>query len=268
MLETPSPLIVVGPSMAVSSSGVSGRVAVCDKRSSNDRPVTTGRVVKTKVEVDTNDRSKSDDNLVDRGCASLSVRFCRTVAIRQTLHHRNYTPQEMKACWYQSYEIREIRTTCIVQIQKSVYQGYYYGGYCDDDDEDTDDDTDDEESICWRGLESYKPEAQERKRRLRRETADAVFDVEDSGDDSITIAKMYSALTWNPQLLANLVGLRDQFEAKLCYTTTTTTAASSGNQKATKKQQQMLISRCRLIQRNHVDPTKRPNDEAPNSVPK
>eukprot|EP00339_Tiarina_fusa_P024946 CAMPEP_0117069168 /NCGR_PEP_ID=MMETSP0472-20121206/48493_1 /TAXON_ID=693140 ORGANISM="Tiarina fusus, Strain LIS" /NCGR_SAMPLE_ID=MMETSP0472 /ASSEMBLY_ACC=CAM_ASM_000603 /LENGTH=150 /DNA_ID=CAMNT_0004791557 /DNA_START=93 /DNA_END=542 /DNA_ORIENTATION=+ len=42
------------------------------------------------------------------GASSRPVRFSRTVTVKQTLHVRDYTPEEVLACWYDRFESEEI----------------------------------------------------------------------------------------------------------------------------------------------------------------
>jgi hypothetical protein len=68
-----------------------------------------------------------------------SVRFSRTLTVKQTLHVRDYTPEEASACWYDRFEFEEI-----VNEAKFVVSLY--------------DDPDllvDENKYPRRGLESY-----------------------------------------------------------------------------------------------------------------
>eukprot|EP00536_Pseudo-nitzschia_multiseries_P000424 jgi/Psemu1/300049/fgenesh1_kg.5_\ len=180
MFETPYALkaVDVDPPTTVSRN----RVSFCEERYSNDCPAATERFVQAR---NTNKHdSKTDDTVIDDGCKPLSVSFSRNVTIRQTLHHLNYTSHEINECWYKPWEIDEIRAECIRDIERWLNRDVGI----------EDDKTDCGEPCCLRGLESYEPKTYRRKHRLRQRAAKAVFDIENNGGDSTTIANMYSAL--------------------------------------------------------------------------
>lgn len=153
-----------------------------------------------------------NDESADNNGASRSVRFCRTITVRRTRSCLDYTRRQIKACWYQRWEIDEIRSNCAKDLQRWSKR---CNGENDNDKDETE--TDDEPCCCLRGLESYEPLAKKRKRRLRTKAAFAVFDIEDGGGDDAAIAAYYSAVTSRCQILANVVGLRDQREAESFY---------------------------------------------------
>lgn len=171
----------------------------------NDCPTAaTEPCIKAKVDEcdDDDDDDTQENNGVDEGSSSLSVHFCRTITVRGTYHHRNYSRREKVACWYQPWELAERKKGCIKQIERWQNDG---------------EDQTDDESYCSRGLESFEPMATRRKRKLRRKAQNTVFAKQYVGADDMIIAKDYLAVTSRSQMLANIVGLRDQLEAESCY---------------------------------------------------
>jgi hypothetical protein len=128
-----------------------------------------------------------------------SVRFERTVTVRFTRSHRDYTPRQIKDCWYQSYEHQEIKEQCVDDLE-TAFDREMAGDEIDENDE----------KFCMRGLESYDEVAHKEKHRLRAEAANTVFIAEDDGCDDITIAEEYAEVVARSQTWANIVGLRDQ----------------------------------------------------------
>mmetsp|Transcript_14612 Transcript_14612/g.30275 ORF Transcript_14612/g.30275 Transcript_14612/m.30275 type:complete len:216 (+) Transcript_14612:2113-2760(+) len=145
-----------------------------------------------------------------------SVGFSQSVKVRLVRSHSEYTIEQKKACWYEQWEMKEIRSNCVRQIKiarnklsstNSNEDGDHQADCCDDDDD----------IVCLRGLESYLPLANKQKLRNRREASDMVFDVEDEGGDDVEIARCYSSVTSRSQIWANVVGLRDARDAESVY---------------------------------------------------
>ena len=192
-------------SKSVTSLLSSDGVLFLDKDYINDCPTAaTEPCIKVKADEcdDDNGNDTQENNGVDEGSSPLSVHFHRTITIRGTRHHRNYTRHEKIACWYQPWEFAERKENCIQDIKR----------WQDDGEDQTDD-----ESYCSRGLESLEPVAARQKRKLRQKTENTVFVNQYIGADDNTIAIDYSALTSRSQMLANFVGLSDQREAESCY---------------------------------------------------
>ena len=141
------------------------------------------------------------------------VRFARSVTVRFTRSHHDYTPRQIKDCFYQDYELREIRAKCGEDLQR--FRNTKENG-ADDDLQDANiygDNDDENDTCCIRGLEIYEDSLYRRKRMLRAKAANRVFDAEDDGCDEITIANEYSEVAARSQTWANIVGLRDQRDA-------------------------------------------------------
>jgi len=47
---------------------------------------------------------------------SKTVRFSRKVKVRKTRSHLDYTPRQIKNCWYQQYEIDKIKDSCFYEV--------------------------------------------------------------------------------------------------------------------------------------------------------
>jgi hypothetical protein len=140
-----------------------------------------------------------------------SVRFERSVTIRFTQSHHDYTPREIKDCFYQCYELREIKAKCAEDLRRFRKK--------ENGDDQADEIYDDDETCYIRGLETLEEVTHERKHRLRAEAANKVFDAEDDGCDDITIAREYSLVAAQSQTWANIVGLRDQRSRERTHTT-------------------------------------------------
>ena len=133
------------------------------------------------------------------------IRFRHSVAVRFIRSRRKYTPQQIRSCWYQSHEFREIAEECIQDLHKKIQN-------------DADDQTEiEDETFCIRGLENYIESAQQQKHWIRAEAANAVMNAADYGCDEITIAREYTAVADQAQRWARFVGLRDQRYAESIY---------------------------------------------------
>jgi hypothetical protein len=133
-----------------------------------------------------------------------SVRF-RSIetTTRFTLSRNDYTPEEIKATWYQDEEYSKISKDCCTQI-KEMENGEIF--------KDT--------QYCSRGLESHTKLATISKTQNRKNATDAVLAEQDEQrrlgvvDDEARIAHRYHQGTSSCQLWANTVGLRDQRAAE------------------------------------------------------
>lgn len=147
------------------------------------------------------DGETSTEQNLDSLETTFSVRFERSVTIRFTRSRRDYTPRQLKDCWYQPSELQDIRSSCSEDIRKTE-------DLREQQREDTTDDT-----CCVRGLESHDELAHKQKFRLRAEAAGTVFNAEEHGCNEKQIASRYSEVTARSQTWANVLGLRDQREA-------------------------------------------------------
>lgn len=131
------------------------------------------------------------------------VRFSRSVIVRFTRSHRDYTPRQIKDCFYQYYELQDIKEKCFDDLRRHMF-----GEENDDTKNKESDDT-----YCLRGLENFDEWSNKQKHKLRAEAALKVFDAEDDGCDEITISREYASVTARSQTWANIMGLRDQRDA-------------------------------------------------------
>lgn len=177
------------------------------------------------------------------------VRFSRKVVVRNTRSHHDYTPRQIKNCWYQQYEIEVVRDECLRDIQRNQkwkkkkmkqlrkLQQHQHeeqeeflpsssssslSSLCDDTTNKSNvdklytttvDSDDGSGVVCMRGLESYEPVALKRKKQLRMKATRIVFDVEDDGGDDLTIAEYYTSVTQHCVVVAHLVALQDERDA-------------------------------------------------------
>lgn len=117
--------------------------------------------------------------------------------MRLVRSHHDYTPNEIKDCFYQDYEMNEITNQCFEDIQMHLFGGEQ-------------DDYNPGQPYCHRGLEKFEPFGSSEKRRLRAEASKKVFDAQDEGCDEMTIAQEYASVTFRCQRWANIMGLRDR----------------------------------------------------------
>ena len=143
------------------------------------------------------DDESSTELYTDTTEQKASVRFERSVNIRYIRSVREYTPRQIKDCWYHPDELQDIRSLFSDELRKAEEQVV-----------DSNDD-----SYCIRGLESHYELAHKQKVRLRSEAAVAVFNAQERGCNENQIAAQCSALTSRSQTWANVMGLRDQREA-------------------------------------------------------
>ncbi len=142
-----------------------------------------------------NNSSRRSVRTASSGSGS-SVRFDRRVIMRLVRSHHDYKPNEIKDCFYQDYEMKEITNQCFEDIQRHLFGG--------------NEDGHDLESYCHRGLEKFEPFDSREKRRLRAKASKKVFDAQDEGCDEMTIAREYATVTSRCQRWANIMGLRDR----------------------------------------------------------
>jgi hypothetical protein len=126
------------------------------------------------------------------------VRFSETVLARNTVSCKDYTPEEVKACWYTHDESQIIRKYCRQEIRKM-------------NEEDT--------NYCSRGLEGHTTVGGATKMRNRWLAANAVLDTqmiqwEEGIFDECAIAEIYCRATNSCQKKANIVGLADYRETE------------------------------------------------------
>lgn len=134
------------------------------------------------------------------------VHFQRTVAVRVIRSHREFTPKQLRKCWYQADEFRTIRKACLLDLQKKA-----------DADRDQESSEIEDETFCIRGLDNFEETTVRQKRWMRAEAAMAVFDAIDYGFPDIVVASEYATVAKPAQRWARFVGLRDQRYAESIY---------------------------------------------------
>jgi hypothetical protein len=150
------------------------------------------------------DRDNAENHAAEQ--PYMSVRFKRFAHVCIIPSRRDFSLRQIQSCWYQSHELREIKSKCVEDVRKT--RNKEKNG--DDQAEiDYDDGT-----CCTRGLETFKDKvAYKRKKQVRAEAATIVFDAEDEGRSEIAIARVYSSVAAQCQTWANIVGLRDERDA-------------------------------------------------------
>lgn len=126
-----------------------------------------------------------------------SVRFNKKCYLKRIKSRHNYTPQEIKECWYSEEDYLEIRNDCIQKI-KTIQLGHKLSG--DDD--------------CVRGLDSRTRSAVAIKQQNREDGFWAVLDEQDAGGSPEDIADRYRDVSYGCQLWATAVGRKDHIEAE------------------------------------------------------
>jgi hypothetical protein len=127
-----------------------------------------------------------------------TVRFAPTAGVRRCLSRTEYTPEEIKATWYQDEEYRTIRKDCCKQINK-MQNGEVLK----------------DKKYCSRGLESHTRLAAISKTQNRKTANNAALDEQEEQQrmgvvDEQAIAQRYQQTTSSMQLWATAIGFRDQ----------------------------------------------------------
>jgi hypothetical protein len=125
------------------------------------------------------------------------------VRVRGTLSYKDYTPEEVQACWYSDEETQRIRAHFRNEIRKMKEEEskpYKDIQYCSS-----------------RGLEGHTTVRAATKRRNRLLATNAVLDEqliqwEQGIFDEHTIAEIYLQASYSCQMWANIVGQRDHRE--------------------------------------------------------
>jgi hypothetical protein len=134
------------------------------------------------------------------------VRFSGKVYVRNILSCNDYTPEEVKACWYTHDETQIIHKYCKKEIRKMNEEEGRSNKFKDT-------------NYCSRGLEGHTTVATTTKMRLRFLAVNAVLDVqmiqwEEGIFDECAIAEIYCRATKSCQKRANIVGLADYRETE------------------------------------------------------
>jgi hypothetical protein len=129
------------------------------------------------------------------------VRFSENIHVCKTLASKDYTSEEIQACWYTAEETRSIHASCSKEIRK-MDEGTKLKG----------------KKYCPRGLEGHTADGAALKQENRWLAIDAVLDEqmtqwEEGISDEDVIAEIYYRASSSCQVTANIVGLADYVEA-------------------------------------------------------
>ena len=134
-----------------------------------------------------------------------SVSFRSRIKIREHLHVKNYTDNEIEACWYTKSDLADIKED-IITTRDLIASGQLRR---------------DTEEYVRRGAENYLQKEVLRRSRVKSKAREAVFDEQDAQwDNEISpepayIAHFYRAATHSEVRRAYSTGLRDQIEAEM-----------------------------------------------------
>jgi hypothetical protein len=130
-----------------------------------------------------------------------TVSFSPNALVRETIHHADYTDEEIAVCWYDTVELKmikvDIKTTTLL-LMNSDYLSLNIN-----------------DGRCSRGLESYTEKGQALKMKHREAAIDAVLDEQDfqfeeGNTDPEMIADAYFEKTRRSQAMARVMGVSDQ----------------------------------------------------------
>jgi hypothetical protein len=145
----------------------------------------------------------------------LHVRFSEKIRVRNTISCKDYTPEEVEACWYTSDDNQRIHRQCSKEIRK-LNEGS----------------TLKDKKYCSRGLEGHTTIGAATKKQNRWLSINAVLDEqmiqwEEDIFDEYVIAEIYCITSASCQVRAKIVGLSDHRETgvKSCSRTRTTTTS-------------------------------------------
>jgi hypothetical protein len=127
------------------------------------------------------------------------IRFSEDIDLRHTLSCRDYTTEEIQACWYTAEENQRIHRNCCKVIRKMMDEGS---------------ELKDKKKYCSRGLEQHTNVGAAIKMENRLLALNAVLEEqmnqwEEAIFDEDAIAKIYYRASSSCQMRANNVGLRD-----------------------------------------------------------
>jgi hypothetical protein len=130
-----------------------------------------------------------------------SVSFSPSVAFKKIIHIKDYTNEEIAACWYDVVELEMVK---VDDIQTTLF--LMANGYSS---------VINNERVCARGLESFTQKGQALRRQHREVAIDAVMDEQElQMEEGITnpemIADCYFDQTRRSKAMARVIGLSDQ----------------------------------------------------------
>jgi hypothetical protein len=134
------------------------------------------------------------------------VRFSEKVRIRKALSHKDYTPEEIQACWYNGEENQRIRRNCKKEIRKMNEGCKVKDNNC----------------YCPPGLEGHTTVGTATRRRNRELAINAVLDeqmIQWEGGiyDEESIADIYCRASYSCQQKAIVVGRRGDYGETEAY---------------------------------------------------
>jgi hypothetical protein len=144
------------------------------------------------------------------------VRFSEKTHVRKILSRKDFTPEEIQACWYNDEGNQRIFRYCSKEIRKMNEESKLQ-----------------DKKYCSRGLESHTTVGAASKRRNVSLAINAVLDEqmiqwEEGIFDEDTIAAIYFKASSSCQLWANIVGRRDHRGTKACAQASSSGIVRSG----------------------------------------
>jgi len=88
----------------------------CVGKEQGDNQLTSTSLSPSTSTHDTSTRTRATRN--NKKSTTTLVRFSRRVKVRKTRSHLDYTPHQIKNCWYQQYEIDQIKSNCLYEIKQ------------------------------------------------------------------------------------------------------------------------------------------------------
>jgi hypothetical protein len=135
------------------------------------------------------------------------VTFFPTVTVQPVLSRKDYTQEEIKATWFSCEEVDAIKCSCAIQVDM-LNMGVKLS----------------EKKYSARGLEGFTASGCASKAKIRCHSFLVVVEEQciqwmeyRKIVDHYTISRLYHQVTSSCELWARAVGLRDQKEAKACY---------------------------------------------------
>ena len=159
--------------------------------------------------------AKSSKPLTEQVTASLpkssrrkrSVTFMGLVKVKNTLHIKDYTKEEVSAAWYNESESSTIKFTTKVVVSQMERATKKKGG-----------EPVDEDTVSTRGLEGRTRKGQKKKFNARQEAQCAVLDeqyrqyaMDDFDPDHLAL--LYKECTYQSAIEAQRIGKQDEFAA-------------------------------------------------------
>ena len=161
-----------------------------------------GQPLRKLFNTNSSDRSTKSESMAATEQEEFRVRFSEKMYVRNTLAWKDFTTEEIQACWYTDEENQRIHRHCSKEIRKM-----------DEGSELKD------ETYSSRGLEGHTTIGAAAKKRIRLLAINAVLDEqmiqwEEGIFDEDAIAEIYYRASSSCQVSASIVGLRDHRETE------------------------------------------------------